>query len=48
MSVILDIFILFFTTVCNDSVQLLQNESPYMIAMIILYMGPKNDNTEQT
>jgi hypothetical protein len=47
MSVILDIFIRFFTAVCNDSFQLLQNESPYMIAMVNSYMGPKNDNTEQ-
>jgi hypothetical protein len=32
---------------CNVSVQLLQNESSYMIAMVVSYVGPWNDNTEQ-
>jgi hypothetical protein len=43
MNVIIDIFIRFFTAVCNASVQLLQTESPYMIAMVISYIGLRND-----
>jgi hypothetical protein len=48
MNVIFDIFIRFFTSVCNASVQLLQNESFYVIAIVILYIGHRNDNTEHT
>jgi hypothetical protein len=48
MNVIFDIFILFFTVVCNASVQLLQNESFYVIAIVILYIGHRNDNIEHT
>jgi hypothetical protein len=29
--------------VCNVSVQLLENESPYIIAMIITYIALRND-----
>jgi hypothetical protein len=36
MNVLFDIFISLFTAVCNASVKLLQNESHYMIAMVIL------------
>jgi hypothetical protein len=47
MNVIFDIFNRFFTAVRNISVQLLQNESPYLIAIFILYIDLRNDNTEQ-
>jgi hypothetical protein len=48
MNVLFDIFIRFFTAVCNDSVQLLQNESFYVIAIVISYIGLRNRNTEHT
>jgi hypothetical protein len=35
MNVIIDTFIRFFTAVCNGSVQILQNDSPYMTAIVI-------------
>jgi hypothetical protein len=47
MNVIIDFFIRYFTGVCNVSVELLQNESSYMIAMVVSYIGLWNDNTEQ-
>jgi hypothetical protein len=43
MTVMIDIFIRFFTAVCNASVQLLQNESPYMSAMVYTYLGLRNE-----
>jgi hypothetical protein len=48
MNVIFDIGIRFFTAVCNYSVQLLQNESPYLLPIDISYIELRNDNTEQT
>jgi hypothetical protein len=39
----LDNFSLFFMTVDYVAVQLLQNECPYMIAMVITYVGIRND-----
>jgi hypothetical protein len=39
MNVIIDILIRLFTAVCNASVQLLQNESPYMIGVVISSIG---------
>jgi hypothetical protein len=48
MNVIFDTFIRFFTAVCNDPVQLTQNESPYMISKFILYRDHRNGYTEQT
>jgi hypothetical protein len=48
MNVLFDILIRFFTAVCNASLQLLQNESPYLIAIVISYIELRNDNTEQT
>jgi hypothetical protein len=47
MNVIFDIFIRFFKAVCNASVQQLQNESPYMIAMVISCTALKSDYTEK-
>jgi hypothetical protein len=43
MNVIIVISIRFFTAVCNASVQLWQNESPYMIAMVVSFIGLRND-----
>jgi hypothetical protein len=42
-----DIFSRFFNKVDNVSVQLLQNESPLMIAMVITYVGLRNDKKGQ-
>jgi hypothetical protein len=38
MNIIIDIFIRFFTAVCNTSDELSQKERPYMIAMVISYI----------
>jgi hypothetical protein len=38
----------FFTAVCNASVKLLQNENPYLSAIVVSYTDIKNDNTEVT
>jgi hypothetical protein len=43
MNVLIDIIIRFFTAVYNASVQPLQNESPYMITIVISYIGIRND-----
>jgi hypothetical protein len=40
---VINIFIRFFMRVGIVFVQLLINESPYMIAMIITYVGVRND-----
>jgi hypothetical protein len=40
---VLDIFSRFFMTFDYVAVQLLQNESPYMIAMLIIYVSLKID-----
>jgi hypothetical protein len=40
---VIHIFIFFFIRVGKVFVQLLINESPYMIAMIITYVGVRND-----
>jgi hypothetical protein len=46
MNVIFDILIRFLTSVCNDSGQLLQNESPYLIAIDFSYIELRTDNAE--
>jgi hypothetical protein len=43
MNVIIDTLIRFFTAVSNGSVQILQNDSPYTTAMVILYIILRND-----
>jgi hypothetical protein len=43
MNVIHVILSRFFMRVVNVSVQLLQNESPYMIAMVNIYVGIRNE-----
>jgi hypothetical protein len=47
MNVIFDIFIRFFTALFNASVEILQNQIPYMIAKVISYIGLRNDYTLQ-
>jgi hypothetical protein len=46
MNVVFDILIPFFKSVRNGSVELLQNESPYLIAIVISYIEFRTDNTE--
>jgi hypothetical protein len=43
MNVIIDTFIRFFTAVCNGSVQILQNDSPDMTAIVISNIVLRND-----
>jgi hypothetical protein len=47
MNVIFHYFNRISTGVCNASVQLLQNESSYMSAMIISHIRLKKNDTEQ-
>jgi hypothetical protein len=47
MNVIFNNFNDFFTGVSNATVQLLQNKSSYMIAMIIKYIQLQKNETEQ-
>jgi hypothetical protein len=48
INVIFETLIRFFTTVCNASVQILQNECPYIIGIVISNVELRNDNTEHT
>jgi hypothetical protein len=48
MNVIFDNFKRFLTAVSNVPVQLLQNGSSYMIAMIISYIQLKKNETEES
>jgi hypothetical protein len=47
MNIIHDVFSRFFMRVGNVSVQLLQNENPYIIAMVITYVGIRNEYKTQ-
>jgi hypothetical protein len=48
MNVIFNILIRIFTAVCNAFVQQLQNDSTYLMAILILYIALINNNKEQT
>jgi hypothetical protein len=47
MNVVFDIYIRFFTENNFASVLLLKNEGTYMTAVVISYMGHRNDYTGQ-
>jgi hypothetical protein len=47
LSVILDILIRSFTAVCNATVQLLQNERPYLLAIVISFIELRNNYTQK-